>query len=63
MDRGAWQATVLRVAESQTQLKQLSMHVVLAFDLILLMYFNFGIYFVLHLDRKINMGLKNNLQL
>ena len=63
MDRGAWQATVVRVAESQTQLKQLSMHVVLAFDLILLMYFNFGIYFVLHLDRKINMGLKNNLQL
>ena len=63
MDRGAWQATVLRVAESQTQLKQLRMHVVLAFDLILLMYFNFGIYFVLHLDRKINMGLKNNLQL
>ena len=26
MDRGAWQATVHSVAESQTQLKQLSMH-------------------------------------
>ena len=25
-DRGAWQATVHRVAESQTQLKQLSTH-------------------------------------
>ena len=27
MDRGAWRATVHRVAKSQTQLKQLSMHV------------------------------------
>ena len=27
MDRGAWWATVLRVTKSQTQLKQLSMHV------------------------------------
>ena len=27
MDRGAWQATIHRVAESWTQLKQLSMHV------------------------------------
>ena len=27
MDRGAWQAAVHRVAQSQTQLKQLSMHV------------------------------------
>ena len=26
MDRGAWQATVYRVAKSQTSLKQLSMH-------------------------------------
>ena len=26
MDRGAWQATVQRVAESWTQLKRLSMH-------------------------------------
>ena len=26
MGRGAWQATVLGVAKSQTQLKQLSMH-------------------------------------
>ena len=26
MDRGAWQATVHRVANSQTQLKQLNMH-------------------------------------
>ena len=26
MDRGAWWATVHRVAKSQTQLKQLSMH-------------------------------------
>ena len=26
MDRGAWQAVVQRVAKSQTQLKQLSMH-------------------------------------
>ena len=26
MDRGAWQATVYRVAESQTSLKKLSMH-------------------------------------
>ena len=26
MDRGAWRATVHRVAQSQTQLKQLSMH-------------------------------------
>ena len=26
MDRGAWQAAVHRVAESQTQLKQLSTH-------------------------------------
>ena len=26
MDRGAWQATVPRVAKSGTQLKQLSMH-------------------------------------
>ena len=26
MDRGAWQATVHWVAESQTQLKQLSTH-------------------------------------
>ena len=26
MDRGAWRATVHRVAKSQTQLKQLSMH-------------------------------------
>ena len=26
MDRGAWQATVHRVAKSWTQLKQLSMH-------------------------------------
>ena len=26
MDRGAWQATVLGVAKSQTQLKQLSTH-------------------------------------
>ena len=26
MDRGAWQATVHSVTESQTQLKQLSMH-------------------------------------
>ena len=26
MDRGAWQAVVCRVAESQTQLKRLSMH-------------------------------------
>ena len=26
MDRGAWQATVHRVAKSQTRLKQLSMH-------------------------------------
>ena len=26
MDRGAWQATVHRVTESQTQLKRLSMH-------------------------------------
>ena len=29
MDRGAWQTTVHGVAESQTRLKQLSMHVVL----------------------------------
>ena len=27
MDRGAWWATVRRVAQSQTQLKQLSTHV------------------------------------
>ena len=27
MDRGAWKATVHRVAKSQTQLKQLSMHI------------------------------------
>ena len=27
MDRGAWQAAVLRVARNQTQLKQLSMHI------------------------------------
>ena len=27
MDRGAWRATVHRVAKSQTRLKQLSMHV------------------------------------
>ena len=27
MDRGAWQATVHRIAKSQTQLKQLGMHV------------------------------------
>ena len=27
MDRGAWQATVHRVAKSQTRLKQLSMHI------------------------------------
>ena len=26
MNRGAWQATVLRITKSQTQLKQLSMH-------------------------------------
>ena len=26
MDRGAWQATIHRVAQSQTQLKQLSTH-------------------------------------
>ena len=26
MDRGAWQATVHRVAKSQTQLKRLTMH-------------------------------------
>ena len=26
MDRGAWQATVYRVAKSQTRLKRLSMH-------------------------------------
>ena len=26
LDRGAWQATVCRVAKSQTQLKQFSMH-------------------------------------
>ena len=26
MDRGAWQATVHRVAKSRAQLKQLSMH-------------------------------------
>ena len=26
MDRGAWQTTVHRVAKSETQLKQLSMH-------------------------------------
>jgi len=29
MDRGTWQATVHRVAESQTQLKQLSTHIFL----------------------------------
>ena len=28
MDRGAWQATVHRIARSQIQLKQLSMHAV-----------------------------------
>ena len=27
LERGAWQATVLRVSKSQTRLKQLSMHV------------------------------------
>ena len=27
MDRGAWRATVHRVAKSQTRLKQLSMHI------------------------------------
>ena len=27
MDRGAWQATVHRMAKSQTRLKQLSMHI------------------------------------
>ena len=27
MDRGAWWATVQRVVQSQTQLKQLSLHV------------------------------------
>ena len=26
MDRGAWQATICRVAKSQTRVKQLSMH-------------------------------------
>ena len=26
MNRGAWQATVLRITKSQTQLKQLNMH-------------------------------------
>ena len=26
MDRGAWQATIHRVTQSQTQLKQLSVH-------------------------------------
>ena len=29
MDRGTWQATVHRVAESQTQLKRLSTHIFL----------------------------------
>ena len=29
MDRGAWRAIVHRVAKSQTQLKQLAMHVLL----------------------------------
>ena len=28
MDRGDWQATVHRVSESRTQLKQLSMHAI-----------------------------------
>ena len=28
MDRGAWQATVHRVAKSQTRLKKLSMHTI-----------------------------------
>ena len=32
MDRGAWQATVLRVAKSQTQLKQLGTHAVICID-------------------------------
>ena len=27
MDRGAWWATVHRIAKSQTQLKQLNMHI------------------------------------
>ena len=30
MDRGAWQAMVHRVTESQTQLKQLSLHIILS---------------------------------
>ena len=32
MDRGAWQATVLRITKNQTQLKRLSMHTILYMD-------------------------------
>ena len=35
MDRGAWRATVHRVARSQTQLKRLSTHTLIHVDLIL----------------------------
>ena len=34
MNRGAWQATVQRIAKSQTQLKQLSMHIDREIDLL-----------------------------
>ena len=33
-DRGAWQATVHRVAKSRTQLKQLSISLLLLFDIL-----------------------------
>ena len=41
MDRGAWQATVHRVTESQTRLKQLRMHPLVYYTILSNMFFNF----------------------
>ena len=41
MDRGAWQATVHRVTESQTRLKQLRTHPLVYYTILSNMFFNF----------------------
>ena len=41
MDRGAWRATVHRVTESQTRLKQLRMHPLVYYTILSNMFFNF----------------------
>ena len=46
MDRGAWQATVHRVAKSQTQLKRFRMHVYLKGGIINHFYFLVFFFFV-----------------